>query len=61
MFLRPTVAELENYEPEFVVMNGAKTVNDKWEEQGLNSDNFVAFNLAEKIQLIGGTWYGGDL
>jgi phosphoenolpyruvate carboxykinase (ATP) len=61
MFIRPTPAELENYEPDFVVMNGAKTVNDKWQEQGLNSENFVAFNLTEKIQLIGGTWYGGEM
>ena len=61
MFIRPTDAELETYEPDFVVMNGAKTVNDKWEEQGLNSENFVAFNLTEKIQLIGGTWYGGEM
>ncbi|NQY48573.1 MAG: phosphoenolpyruvate carboxykinase (ATP) [Colwellia sp.] len=61
MFIRPTDAELESYEPDFVVMNGAKTVNDKWQEQGLNSENFVAFNLTEKIQLIGGTWYGGEM
>ena len=25
------------------------------EEQGLNSENFIAFNLTERIQLIGGT------
>lgn len=61
MFIRPTDAELSNYEPDFVVMNGAKAVNDKWEEQGLNSENFVAFNVTEKVQLIGGTWYGGEM
>ncbi len=61
MFIRPTEAELKTYQPDFVVMNGAKTVNDKWQEQGLNSENFVAFNLTEKIQLIGGTWYGGEM
>lgn len=61
MFIRPTDAELENYEPDFVVMNGAKTTNDKWQEQGLNSENFIAFNLTEKLQIIGGTWYGGEM
>ena len=61
MFIRPTDSELENFEPDFVVLNGAKTVNDNWQEQGLNSENFVAFNLTEKIQLIGGTWYGGEM
>jgi len=61
MFIRPSDEELMNYEPDFVVMNGAKTVNDQWQQQGLNSENFVAFNLTEKIQLIGGTWYGGEM
>ncbi|MBA6250608.1 phosphoenolpyruvate carboxykinase (ATP) [Colwellia sp. MB3u-55] len=61
MFIRPSDEELKDYEPDFIVMNGAKTTNDKWQEQGLNSENFVAFNLTEKIQLIGGTWYGGEM
>jgi len=61
MFIRPTVDELANFEPDFVVMNAAKTTNSKWQEHGLNSENFVAFNLTEKIQLIGGTWYGGEM
>jgi phosphoenolpyruvate carboxykinase (ATP) len=61
MFIRPTDEELKTYEPDFIVMNGAKTVNPSWKEQGLNSENFVAFNLTERIQLIGGTWYGGEM
>lgn len=61
MFIRPTDEELKNFKPDFVVMNGAKTTNPKWQEHGLNSENFVAFNLTEKMQLIGGTWYGGEM
>jgi phosphoenolpyruvate carboxykinase (ATP) len=61
MFIRPTDAELMNFEPDFVVMNAAKTTNQKWQEHGLNSENFVAFNLTEKLQIIGGTWYGGEM
>ena len=61
MFIRPNEDELANFEPDFVVLNGAKTTNKNWQEQGLNSENFVAFNLTEKIQLIGGTWYGGEM
>ncbi|MEO1888784.1 MAG: phosphoenolpyruvate carboxykinase (ATP) [Cycloclasticus sp.] len=61
MFIRPSEEELATYEPDFVVLNGAKTNNPNWKEQGLNSENFVAFNLTEKMQLIGGTWYGGEM
>jgi phosphoenolpyruvate carboxykinase (ATP) len=61
MFIRPSEEELATFEPDFTVLNGAKTTNKNWQAQGLNSENFVAFNLTEKIQLIGGTWYGGEM
>nr|WP_234406536.1 phosphoenolpyruvate carboxykinase (ATP) [Prolixibacter bellariivorans] len=62
MFIRPTEEELANYgEPDFVVLNGSKTTNPNWKEQGLNSDVFTVFNLTEKMQVIGGTWYGGEM
>ena len=61
MFIRPTEEELETFEPDFVVMNGAKCTNEKWKEHEMNSENFTVFNLTEKMQLIGGTWYGGEM
>lgn len=62
MFLRPSEEELKNYgEPDFVVMNGSKTSNPKWKEHGLNSEIFTVFNLTEKMQVIGGSWYGGEM
>ncbi|OOF33529.1 phosphoenolpyruvate carboxykinase (ATP) [Salinivibrio costicola] len=61
MFIRPTEEELKDFEPDFVVMNGAKCVNNQWREHGLNSENFTVFNLTERVQLIGGTWYGGEM
>ncbi len=62
MFIRPTEEELENYgEPDFVVMNGSKTSFKDYAAHGLNSEVYIAFNLTEKIQLIGGTWYGGEM
>ncbi|SDQ34896.1 phosphoenolpyruvate carboxykinase (ATP) [Chryseobacterium soldanellicola] len=62
MFIRPSHYELENFgEPDFTVINGSKTTNPNWEAQGLNSENFVMFNLTEKLQIIGGTWYGGEM
>ncbi|MER2371438.1 phosphoenolpyruvate carboxykinase (ATP) [Photorhabdus laumondii] len=61
MFIRPSDEELAEFKPDFIVMNGAKCTNPQWQEQGLNSENFVAFNLTERMQLIGGTWYGGEM
>ena len=62
MFIRPTAEELANFgEPDFIVMNGSKTSNADYESMGLHSENFSAFNLTEKVQIIGGTWYGGEM
>lgn len=61
MFIRPTDEELEDFEPDFVVLNAAKVTNPKWKEQGLNSEVFVFFNLTEKRAVIGGSWYGGEM
>jgi phosphoenolpyruvate carboxykinase (ATP) len=62
MFIRPSHYELNNFgEPDFVVMNGSKATNPKWKEQGLNSEVFVLFNLTQKMSVIGGTWYGGEM
>lgn len=62
MFIRPTEEELENFgEPDFVVMNASKTTFKDYAAHGLNSEVFIAFNLTEKMQIIGGTWYGGEM
>ncbi|MCF6365821.1 MAG: phosphoenolpyruvate carboxykinase (ATP) [Bacteroidales bacterium] len=61
MFIRPTESELENFEPDFVVFNSSKTSNPNWKAQGLNSDVYAAFNLKEKMAVIGGSWYGGEM
>ena len=62
MFIRPTEEELDNFgEPDFVVMNASKTEFKDFAAHNLNSEVYVAFNLTEKMQLIGGTWYGGEM
>ena len=62
MFIRPTEEELANFgEPDFVVMNGSKATFKDYKAYGLNSEVYIAFNLTEKIQVIGGTWYGGEM
>ncbi len=61
MFIRPSAAELADYVPDFVVLNGSKTSNPDYQAMGLNSENFVAFNMTERMQIIGGSWYGGEM
>jgi phosphoenolpyruvate carboxykinase (ATP) len=61
MFIRPEPSELDNFKPDFVVLNASKTTNPIWAEQGLNSENFIFFNLKEGMSVIGGTWYGGEM
>lgn len=61
MFIRPKEDELRNFKPDFVVLNGSKAINPDWKEQGLNSENFVVFNLTDRMAFIGGSWYGGEM
>lgn len=61
MFIRPSEEELANFEPDFVVLTASKTTNQQWKEQGLHSENFVFFDLSERMGVVGGSWYGGEL
>lgn len=62
MFIRPTEEELKNFgEPDFVSLNASKTTNPKWKEHGLNSEVYTVFNLTEKMHVVGGSWYGGEM
>ncbi|OQX74324.1 MAG: phosphoenolpyruvate carboxykinase (ATP) [Campylobacteraceae bacterium 4484_4] len=61
MFIRPTAEELEGFNPDFILYDACKVVDDEWKEHGLNSEVFVVFNIEENIAIIGGTWYGGEI
>ncbi len=61
MFIRPEPEELDEFKPDFVVLNASKAKNPDWQQQGLNSENFIFFNLTEGMSVIGGTWYGGEM
>lgn len=61
MFIRPTEDELKNFTPDFTILHACKAVNPQWKDQGLNSEVFAAFNLKERMAVIGGTWYGGEI
>lgn len=67
MFIRPSEEELENFEPDFVMLNAAKTNNPDWKSMKrtdgvpFNSENFVVFNMTEGRAVVGGSWYGGEM
>lgn len=61
MFIRPTEEELKDFIPDFVVLMASKAVNPDYQKFGMNSENFVLFNLTERMMLVGGTWYGGEM
>ena len=61
MFIRPTEEELEDFVPDWTILHGCKTTFPDWEAHGLHSEVYAAFNIAEKLTSIGGTWYGGEI
>ena len=61
MFIRPTEAELESFEPDFVVYNASKAKVENYKELGLNSETAVVFNITSREQVIINTWYGGEM
>ena len=61
MFIRPTEAELETFEPDFVVYNASKAKVENYKELGLNSETVAMFNITSREQVIANTWYGGEM
>lgn len=61
MFIRPTDEELRNFSPEWTILNACKTRCENFKELGLRSEVYIAFNVTERMTVIGGTWYGGEI
>ena len=60
MFLRPTVKELENFSPEWTVINAPGFMANP-EVDGTRQHNFAILNFTRKVALIGGTGYTGEI
>ncbi|MDC6365466.1 MULTISPECIES: phosphoenolpyruvate carboxykinase (ATP) [Flavobacteriaceae] len=60
MFLRPTEAELEGFEPEWTVVNAPGFMADA-KVDGTRQHNFAILNFTRKIALVGGTGYTGEI
>lgn len=60
MFIRPTAAELREFDPEWTVINAPGFHADP-ETDGTRQHNFAILNFTRKIALIGGTGYTGEI
>ncbi|MEW6364788.1 MAG: phosphoenolpyruvate carboxykinase [Acidobacteriota bacterium] len=60
MFIRPTREELAKHGPQFTVIN-APSFHAFPEVDGTNSEVFVVIHFGQKLVLIGGTHYAGEI
>lgn len=61
LFIKPGKSDQIDNVPNFTVMNVCGIPLPNYQEMGLNSEVFVLVNFQEKIILIGGTHYGGEI
>lgn len=61
MFIRPTNEELKDFKPDWTIFNACKTTCPDFKKYGMRSEVFGAFNIKERMTVIGGTWYGGEI
>ncbi|WP_223032640.1 phosphoenolpyruvate carboxykinase (ATP) [Hanstruepera marina] len=60
MFLRPEDSELDNFTPEWTVVNAPGFMADP-EVDGTRQHNFAILDFTRKVALIGGTGYTGEI
>ncbi|HPO30301.1 MAG TPA: phosphoenolpyruvate carboxykinase (ATP), partial [Candidatus Hydrogenedentes bacterium] len=49
MFIRPTEEELRDFEPDWTVLNACKTTCKDYQQYGMRSEVFAAFNIKERM------------
>ncbi|AOW20521.1 phosphoenolpyruvate carboxykinase (ATP) [Urechidicola croceus] len=60
MFLRPTTEELDDFNPEWTIINAPNFMADA-EIDGTRQHNFAILDFSKKVVLIGGTGYTGEM
>ena len=60
LLVRPTEAELDGFVPEYTIID-LPTFRADPERHGCRSETVIAVNLSEKLILIGGTKYAGEM
>ena len=61
MFIEATHEELISFSPDFTIINASSYKHYDWQQDGLNSETFIIFNIEQKMGIIGGTEYGGEM
>jgi phosphoenolpyruvate carboxykinase (ATP) len=60
MFIRPDLADLAGFDPNFTVLHAPEFEADP-ARHGTRTSTFIVLNVAERMILIGGTRYAGEL
>ena len=60
MFIRPPADELPGFEPAFTILHAPKFLAIP-EQDGITSETFIFVNFADRLVLIGGTAYAGEI
>ncbi|NLL19537.1 MAG: phosphoenolpyruvate carboxykinase (ATP) [Clostridia bacterium] len=60
LFIRPTEEELEHHQPEFTIIS-APDFEANPAVHGTNSEAFIIISFLQKVVLIGGTKYAGEI
>ena len=47
--------------PDFTVINACSVKNSRYQLHGLHSENFIAIDIENRLMLIGGTSYAGEM
>lgn len=58
---RPSYERYEDFVPDFTILNACNVTNSEWKQDGLYSENFIMFDVANQLGIIGGTSYGGEM
>ncbi len=60
LFIRPTAQERMDFQPDFVVLD-VPSFHANPKEEGTRTETFIALNLGQRLVLVGGTEYAGEI
>lgn len=61
MFIEANPEELKGFQPDFTIINVGDILLQEYEKYNLNSEVFIIFDLEQKLGIIGGSNYSGEM